>query len=178
LKGDVSFYPPKNLDILLTAVDRLKLSKPVFIKMPISESDRVTLAILAVIARHSPVGVILGNLLKDRKNPKLVGEEAAKFPVGNFSGKPTFDRSNELISLVYKIYKNRLVIIGCGGIFTAADAYEKVKRGASLVQLITGMIYQGPQTIATINNGLLDLLERDGYTSITQAIGSYGKIHS
>lgn len=176
LKGDVSFYPPKNLEQLLTAVDRLKLAKPVFIKMPISETDNATLAMLQVIARHSPAGVIFGNLLKDRKNPKLVKSEVAKFPVGNFSGKPTYKRSNELISLAYESFKNRFVIIGCGGIFSAADAYEKIRRGATLVQLITGMIYQGPQLISKINNGLLDLLERDGYTSIGQAVGSYGKI--
>jgi dihydroorotate dehydrogenase subfamily 2 len=175
LKGDVSFYPPENLEKLLAAVDRLKLAKPLFIKMPISETNKATLAMLAVISRHSPAGVIFGNLLKDRKSLKLVKSEVAKFPVGNFSGKPTFDRSNELISLVYKKYKNRFVIIGCGGIFTAEDAYEKIKRGASLVQMITGMIYQGPQTIENINNGLLDLLERDGYTSIAQAIGTYNK---
>ncbi len=178
LKGDVSFYPPENLDALLSAVDRLHVSRPVFVKMPISESDRAAVTMLNVIINHSPVGVIFGNLWKGRRSPALDQQEAAKFTVGNFSGKPTFDRSNELISLAYKNFKNKLVIIGCGGIFSAEDAYEKIRRGASLVQLITGMIYQGPQLISQINNGLLDLLERDGYTSITQAIGSYGKIDS
>lgn len=176
LKGDVSFYPLKNLDTLLTDVDRLKLSRPLFVKMPISESNSATSAMLTVIAKHSPVGVIFGNLWKDRRSKDLVSEEASKFPAGNFSGKPTFKRSNELISLTYTKFKNRFVIIGCGGIFTAEDAYEKIRRGASLIQLITGMIYQGPQLICQINNGLLDLLERDGYGSISEAIGSYGKI--
>ena len=178
LKGDVSFYPPKNLEKLLRAVDRIQLKKPLFIKMPISETNAATSAMLNVISRHSPAGVIFGNLLKDRKNSNLVKAEVAKFLVGNFSGKPTYDRSNELISLTYKKYKNRFVIIGCGGIFTAEDAYEKIRRGASLVQLITGMIYQGPQLICKINNGILDLLEMDGFNSISEAVGSCDKIRT
>jgi dihydroorotate dehydrogenase len=132
----------------------------------------VTLAMLRVIARHSPKGVIFGNLLIDRHSPALVPQEVAKFQVGNFSGKPTFDRSNALISLAYKHFQDRFIIIGCGGIFNASDAYEKIKRGANLVELITGMIYQGPQLISQINNGLLDLLEQDGFTSIAEAVGS------
>jgi len=64
-----------------------------------------------------------------------------------------------------------LVIIGCGGVFTAEDAYKKIKAGASLIQLITGMIYQGPQVISEINQGLVELLEKDGYDSISEAIG-------
>ena len=100
---------------------------------------------LDVIVRYNPTGVIFGNLSTNRKNPALVQSEAKQFPVGNFSGKPTYDRSNELISLAYKKYGKRLIIIGCGGIFSAEDAYEKISRGATLLQLITGMIYQGPQ---------------------------------
>jgi dihydroorotate dehydrogenase len=64
------------------------------------------------------------------------------------------------------------VIIGCGGVFSATDAYEKIIRGASLVQLITGMIFEGPQLISEINFGLVDLLERDGFSHISEAIGS------
>ncbi len=172
LFGDVSFYPPQNLEELLTAVDRLKLKRPLFVKMPINNSDREILSMLKVIAKHSPAGVILGNLQKDRKNPLLVKSEVRKFTVGNFSGKPTFDRSNQLISLVYKHYKKRFIIIGCGGVFSAEDAYEKIKRGASLVQLITGMIFQGPQLISEINRDLLLFLQRDGYKNIKDAVGT------
>jgi dihydroorotate dehydrogenase len=64
------------------------------------------------------------------------------------------------------------VIVGCGGIFSAEDAYTKIKLGATLLQLITGMIYEGPQLIAQINMGLEELLKRDGYTHISQAIGT------
>lgn len=171
LLGSVSFYTPKNLKVLLSEVDKLKVKKPIFVKMPITHTDKETLDMLKVIANHSPKGVIFGNLQKDRKHPTLHQEETAKFKVGNFSGKPTFERSNELIELTYKRYKNRFIIIGCGGVFNAEDAYIKIKKGASLVQLITGMIFEGPQLISEINLGLSNLLKKDGYSSITQAVG-------
>lgn len=172
LIGNISFYPPKNLEELLKEVDKLRLKIPLFIKMPIEKSNKEVLAMLKVIARHRVKGVIFGNLQKDRKHPSLVKEEVNKFKVGNFSGKPTHERSNELIALAYKNYKNHLTIIGCGGVFTPEDAYLKIKLGASLVQLITGMIFEGPQLITQINMGLLDRLKKDGFKRISEAIGT------
>jgi dihydroorotate dehydrogenase len=172
LYGNISFYPPKNLDELLTQIDRIGIKKPILIKMPIEKSNVEVLAMLKVIAKHKIVGVIFGNLQKDRTNPAFVDNELTPFKTGGFSGKPTFDRSNELISLVYKHYKKRFVIIGCGGVFSAADAWEKIIRGASLVQLITGMIYEGPQLISQINYGLEDLLAKNGFKHISEAVGT------
>ena len=63
------------------------------------------------------------------------------------------------------------MIIGVGGIFSAEDAYRKIRKGASLVELITGMIYEGPQLIGEINRGLVRLLKRDGFSNVAEAIG-------
>ena len=172
LFGNITFYPTNNLKELLKAVEDLKLSKPVFVKMPIEKDDKEVLRMLKVIAGYRIQGVIFGNLQKDRGHKTLVQEEVKQFKTGNFSGKPTYERSNELISLAYKHYKDRFVIIGCGGVFSAEDAYEKIKRGANLVQMITGMVYEGPQMITRINIGLGQLLERDGYKNISEAVGS------
>lgn len=172
LFGNISFYPPKNLEALLKAVDSLKLQKPLFIKMPIEKSDQEVRKMLDVIVKHKIKGVIFGNLQKDRKDPALHADEVARFPKGNFSGLPTQKRSDELIKLSYKNYGKELIIIGCGGVFNAGDAYHKIKLGASLVQMITGMIYEGPGVIGNINRGLVDLLKKDGYRSITDAIGA------
>ena len=171
LFGNVTFYTKNNLEDLLSEIDKLRLKKPVCIKMPISNSDREIQIMLDVIAKHSPKGVIFGNLQRDRTHPSLIKREIKKFKVGNFSGKPTFERSNELISLAYRGYKTRLLIIGCGGVFSAEDAYIKIKKGASLVQLITGMIFEGPQLIYEINSGFLELLKKDGFSNISEAIG-------
>ncbi len=172
LYGNISFYPPKNLRELLTAVGKLHIKKPVFIKMPIEKSDKETLILLKVISEFRFVkGVIFGNLQKNRKDPSLDPQEVKRFKVGNFSGKPCEERSNELIKLAYKNYGKKLVIIGCGGIFSAKDAYRKIKLGAALVQLITGMIYQGPTLIAQINLELAERLKKDGFGNISDAIG-------
>lgn len=174
---NISFYPPKNLRELLEALKKLNIKKPTFVKMPIEKSDKETLEMLQVIKNYDFIkGVIFGNLQKDRNSPSLNQEEVKKWSVGNFSGKPCEKRSNELIKLAYKNFGRRLVIIGCGGIFSARDAYKKIRLGASLVQLITGMIYQGPMLVAQINLELVELLNKNGFKNISQAIGVDNKI--
>jgi len=172
LFGNISFYPLKNLDDLLRAVDELKIKKPIFVKMPINQTNNEILKMLDVISRHRIAGVIFGNLQKDRNDPSLDRKEVSKFKKGNFSGKPTEKRSNELIALAYRHYKGKLVIIGCGGIFNAENAYKKIKLGASLVQLITGLIYEGPTLVYEINRELSKFVKREGYKNISEAIGS------
>ena len=139
--------------------------------MPINQSNAQTLKMLDVTARHKIAGVIFGNLQKDRKNSAILKEEI-KWKMGNFSGLPTQKRSDELISLAYKHCKGKLIIIGCGGIFSAEDAYRKIKLGASLLQLITGLIYEGPLLVAQINDELPKLLKQDGFKHISEAIGT------
>lgn len=171
LLGNISFYPPEKLSQLLKEVTGLKLKKPLFIKMPIEQTDEETIRMLDVIVGFPVTGVIFGNLQKNRKDKALNKDEVKKYPAGNFSGKPTEQRSNELIGLSYKKYGKKLIIIGCGGIFNAKDAYKKIKLGASLVQLITGLIFEGPQLVAQINIGLDKLLKQDGFINISEAIG-------
>lgn len=166
LKVGVSFYSPDNLELLLLMIDGLTLKKPVFIKMPIEKSDKEYKAMLDVIVKHTIAGVIIGNLSHDRKNPALHPDEVNKYAVGNFSGKPTWESSNHLIEYTSKQYGKKLVIIGCGGVFSAEDAIEKLRRGASLVQLITGMIYQGPQLISQINAELVEYMKKENISSL------------
>src|SRR3989344_4664196 len=151
LVGDISFYPPKNLRELLTEIEKLKLTRPVFIKMPIEKTNKEFESMLDVVTHFPITGVIIGNLQKNHQDPALDPVEVKKFDRGPFSGKPCWNRSNELICLTYKRFGKKLTIIGCGGVFSAEDAYTKIKLGASLVQLITGMIYEGPQLIGQIN---------------------------
>lgn len=172
LNVNVDFYLLENLEKLLSELSKIKLKKPLFIKMPIEKSNDETLSMLKVIVKYPVSGVIFGNLQKNKNDPALDQSEVKRFTKGYFSGKPTEKRSNELISLAYKNYGKKLAIIGCGGIFSAKDAYKKIKLGASLVQLITGMIFEGPQLISQINLGIINLLKKDGFNHISQAIGS------
>jgi dihydroorotate dehydrogenase len=91
--------------------------------------------------------------------------------VGGLSGRPLRTRSTEVIRLLYEATGGTIPIIGSGGIFNAWDAYEKIRAGASLIQIYTGFIYQGPALIQDIHSGLNELLQQDGYASITDAIG-------
>lgn len=171
--GIVEFYHREHLRGLLTALSTLGITKPVLIKMPISKTNMEISEMMDVIVEFPFVkGVIIGNLQRDRSNPSLVGEEVAKFSVGNFSGKPCQARSDELIQLVYRGYGDKLKVVGCGGVFCAEDAYKKIKLGASLVQMITGMIFEGPGVVSEINLGLAGLLKKDGYAHIADAVGA------
>lgn len=174
LHGNVSFYPLKKLKELLIEIDKLYVKKPIFVKMPHEKTNNEIVKVLDAISRHCPKGIILSNLSKNRENKLLVQGEVNRFPagIGSFSGKPTYKRSNELIKLAYENFKERFVIIGCGGVFNADDAYEKIKLGASLIQLITGMIFEGPQIASKINSGLIKLLKEDGLDNISEAIGN------
>jgi dihydroorotate dehydrogenase len=91
---------------------------------------------------------------------------------GGLSGKPLTALSTEMIRRIYGLTLGKLPIIGCGGIFTAEDAYEKIRAGASLVQLYTSLIYEGPAVNRRIVRGLSELLRRDGYSRLSDAVGA------
>jgi dihydroorotate dehydrogenase len=167
--GGQPFTDPLRLEALLTKIDPIKTSKPIFVKISPDLSFRKLDKLLKICSIHRVDGLVISNLTKNRQNPAI---KDANLPMyGGLSGKVVETRANNLIRYVYKRYKKRFVIIGCGGVFSARDAYQKIRRGASLVQLITGMIYQGPQVIGDINRGLVKLLKKDGLTNISQAIG-------
>jgi dihydroorotate dehydrogenase len=90
---------------------------------------------------------------------------------GGASGAPLRARATELVRRLYRAAAGRLTIIGVGGIFSAEDAYEKILAGASLVEIYTGFIYKGLTLPRDINRGLLELLRRDGFRSVSDAIG-------
>lgn len=167
--GGEQFTTPERLEKLLSKITQIKTTKPIFIKMPINLSWEEFDQLLLVIKKYQIKGLIIGNLNKDRVNPKII--ETIPDIAGNFSGKPTEDLANNLIQKTYQNYKNDFVIIGVGGIFSAEDAYKKIKLGASLVQIVTGMIFEGPQLIGQINEGLVACMEKDGYANISEAIG-------
>lgn len=163
---------PSGLEEMLQALSLLRLKRPVFIKLPLERTE-AELADLIDTARPFAfvTGLICANLAKDRSNPAFDYEEIRSAGQGNFSGKPTERKSNDLLEAAYLLSGDRFILIGVGGVFTADDAYRKILSGASLVQLITGMIYEGPQAIGEINAGLVKRLQQDGYQSIAEAVG-------
>ncbi|XP_050548192.1 dihydroorotate dehydrogenase (quinone), mitochondrial-like, partial [Daktulosphaira vitifoliae] len=90
---------------------------------------------------------------------------------GGLSGRPLKDKSTKLISDFYKLTNGKIPIIGVGGIFNGQDAYEKVRAGASLLQIYTSFIYNGPPIITKIKKELETLLRENNYKSISEAVG-------
>ncbi len=180
--GEIFTMPdnlPKLLSPLADAREKLGIKKPIFIKLPLAKSWEDIDKLLQIIVEYKFTGVIISNLQKDRS--QLADIKGNQFVVsaeinGGLSGLPTQKLGDEYIFRTYAKYRQKLKIIGVGGIFSAADAYRKIKNGATLVGLITGMIYQGPQLISEINRGLIELLQGDGYENIAQAIGAAHKI--
>ena len=171
--GGEPFTDPLRLEQLLVAVDALNIVKPVWVKMPIDLAWPAFDALLQVIVNHRVQGVTIGNLQKKRS--EIPSEYLPNEVKGNLSGLPTQAPSDELIRLTYANYTGRLTIIGVGGVFSAQDAYRKICLGANLVELITGMIYEGPQLIGQINRELVELLKRDNFANISEAVGSAHK---
>lgn len=168
--GGEPFTTPKRLEKLLAGVDAANLTKPVVVKMPISLSWHDFDALMRVIVKHNVAGVAIGNLLKDRSQAVLY-DDLPDNVKGNLSGQPNKEISTELIRRTYKKFGDKVFIIGIGGVMSAEDAYEKIRAGASLVALITGLIYEGPQLVGEINHGLVKLLKRDGHQSVSDAVG-------
>ncbi|MBI2572525.1 quinone-dependent dihydroorotate dehydrogenase [Candidatus Woesearchaeota archaeon] len=170
--GGQPFTDPNLLEMLLAQLDTIPTTKPIFIKF----SPDLTLTqvddLLQVINQHRIHGLIISNLVKDRSKANLSPEILARIGPGGLSGKIVEPFANDMISYIYQKTKGKYTLVGCGGIFNAQDAYEKICRGASLVQLITGMVYEGPALIGKVNKSLVELLKKDGFTNISQAVGS------
>lgn len=156
-KVTATFISGENLKLLLEKLSLLKITKPIFVKMPIDYSFEEIKKLLDEMKKYNFItGVVFGNLTKDKNNPDMTIEdrELWKIKKGNVSGKPTYARSLELIKKTKEEYKNRFLIIGTGGVMSIEDTKEKLNAGADLIQLITGMIYKGPQLMSQIHNAL------------------------
>ncbi len=139
------------------------------VKLAPDLSDVQQAEIAGVLMECAVDGVILSNTTLERPEYLSAGFADEK---GGLSGAPVRDKSTALIANFYRLTGGKLPIIGVGGVFNAQHAYDKIRAGANLIQLYTGMIYEGPEIANRINAGLIDLLERDGFNNITEAVGT------
>ena len=95
-----------------------------------------------------------------------------KNQLGGLSGFPLFEKSTKILEVAKKISNNEIKLIGVGGVENAKQAYTKILVGANLVQLYTGLLYQGPSIVKVITNQISEFLVRDGFNSIEEAVGS------
>lgn len=150
--------------------NKQKIKKPILIKIAVDFSVQTVDEILQVISDYSLDGIISSNTSTARENLKSEDKEKS----GGLSGQPLRIKSTQLIKRIHKLMPN-LTIMGVGGINSAEAAYEKIKAGASLLQIYTALIYEGPMVVKKINQGLVKLLEKDGLKNISEAVGVEAK---
>ena len=140
--------------------------RPLLVKIAPDLDDAAVAAAVAVAVDAGAAGIIATNTTLSREGLQQRNAEA-----GGLSGAPLRRRSTEVIRLVYRATRGEMPIVGVGGIFGAEDAYEKIRAGASLLQVYTGLIYEGPLLARSIVRGLRRLLARDGFAHLREAIG-------
>lgn len=153
---------------VMEAREKTKRKPPVFVKIAPDLDAQQQNDIAEVILNSGVQGMIIGNTTLSR--PPSIPENVA-VESGGLSGKPLFPLSTQVLASMYKKTGGKLPIIGCGGISNAEDAYAKIRAGASLVQLYSALVYQGPGLASRINRGLAALLKRDGFRAVSQAVG-------
>ena len=147
------------------------IKKDFFIKIGPHHSATDLIRIANICIASGFTGIVATNLIKIRSGIETKTPTEKMSHPGGISGKLLQAQSDSVIRELYKYCGDKLKIIGVGGIFTAEDAYRKIKLGASAVQVITGFIYGGPLTIKNINRGLSRLLANDGHKNIADAVG-------
>ncbi|HSE31695.1 MAG TPA: quinone-dependent dihydroorotate dehydrogenase [Pyrinomonadaceae bacterium] len=175
---------PSQLSSLLTALQmrnqelQQKYSRrspmPLLVKLSPDIEEPDIERIVNVINPHVG-GIIATNTTIKRDNLLTDAGTIAQIGEGGLSGAPLRQTATQMIAKLYRLTEGKVPLIGVGGIFTAEDAWEKIAAGASLVQLYTGFIYQGPSIAKDINEGLARLLTANGLTTLDEAVGHRAK---
>ncbi|MFC6767073.1 quinone-dependent dihydroorotate dehydrogenase, partial [Natrinema soli] len=141
---------------------------PILVKIGPDEPEESVFDLIDIVREFDLDGIVATNTSTSREGL----ESPRREEWGGLSGKPLADRSTAVVRSIAEYTGGDLPIIGVGGVDSPATAYEKIRAGASLVQLYTGFVYEGPSTAKRINRGLVELLERDGFSSVEDAVGA------
>ncbi len=168
-----SFHNPEELEELLNLLneEKNKISSQTNIAVKISPDIKNSdLDIIGNILLKNKVKLVIISNTSDGTRNKL--KNMNKFEKGGLSGKPIEEKSNILINEFYKIFKNKIKIIGVGGVDSGKSAYQKFISGANYIQLYTGMVYQGPNIVSNISEELNNILSSNGVQNIEEIVGS------
>ena len=164
---------PEPLDALVQAVlgarDAAGTKTPVLVKIAPDLDPAGCEGIARVALDRSIDGLVVGNTsvgLRDKLRSRHAGQ------AGGLSGAPLFSLSTRVLADIYRLTEGRVTLIGVGGISSGADVYEKIRAGASLTELYTALVYNGPRLIGRIHTELAALLDRDGFSSVEAAVGT------
>lgn len=157
-------------DELVEQHDRTQ-AMPLLVKLSPELTEKELRDIVEVAQRSNIAGLIATNTTVARPELNTARERVESLGEGGLSGAPLKQQSLKVVATLYNLTGGSMPVIGVGGIFNADDAWNMISAGASLIQIYTGFIYEGPATVKRINRGLIRLLERDGFKSVAEAVG-------
>jgi dihydroorotate dehydrogenase len=128
--------------------------------------------LIAVARAHGIDGFIATNTASDREGLETSPRRIEDVGEGGLSGRPLAERSTRLVRYLYRATDGEVPIVGVGGVRDAASAYAKIRAGASLVQLYTALVYEGPGLVKRIKQGLVERIREDDFTSVADAVGA------
>jgi len=158
------------LNELLASVEEVRTEKPIFLKVAPDLAEGDPERIVRAALDHHLDGIIVANTTVTR--PPLKSRHAKE--QGGLSGAPLKSLALDALRKFRSATGGEIPLIGVGGISNANDAWERIRAGASLIQLYSAMVYEGPGIARRIADGLAQMLERDGYSSISEVVGSDG----
>ena len=168
-----NFHKNEELDNLLKCINEekknLNSNVPIAVKVSPDIDEKSIDEISELFLKYNVQIVIVSNTTdRNRENISNIN----KLEKGGLSGKPLENISNELINKFFKLVGKKILIIGVGGVDSADGVFNKIVSGATLVQLYTGMVYKGPTIASKINKDLDEIVKREGFKNISEAIGS------
>jgi dihydroorotate dehydrogenase len=162
-----------HLDASLAALGEIGLTKPVFLKVSPLGGVAMIEQLLEAAQPHNFISGFMFNLPSGMPGNLKSPASSWKSLPGAVSGPPAADLLDRCLRETWRrIDRRRYALIASGGVFTAEDAYAKIKLGASLVQLLTALVYEGPGVVRRITHGLAVLLEHDGFKNVADAVGA------
>ena len=173
-EGLREFHKKEFLQKLLEKINHIRegsnFRKAFLVKISPDIKDDNIKELINLILEYKIDGVILSNTTDSNRENLLSNK---KDEAGGLSGKPLTALSTRLIKIFYKDLKNKVPIIGVGGVDSGKSAFEKIAAGASALQLYTGMIYGGPMIVKKIKTELIKILKEQGFNKLKDAVGSY-----
>ena len=166
------FHDQSNLDQLIRVLENekknLKSKVPLVVKISPDILNEQIKPIIEILLKYEIRGVIVSNSTEECRDEL---KNVSKYQKGGLSGKPLENKSNELINKFYNSMKNKIQIIGVGGVDSGESAYKKFLAGANYIQLYTGMVYKGPNIVSIIKKELKEILDKKGIKNFRDIIG-------
>jgi dihydroorotate dehydrogenase len=163
---------PDALNALLTRVQAARLAQekatPLLVKLAPDIADADLPEIVRIVEAHGVDGIVVSNTTLARDG---LSDESFAAQSGGLSGRPLFTRSTRMLAKIYRLTEGELPLVGVGGIDSGATALAKIEAGASLLQLYTGLVFEGPKLIGGIKQALVEAITRAKATSLAPLIG-------